>query len=111
MLREFGASISDGVQPIAPLMQASDGNFYGTTTFGGAYGHGAIFKMTPAGELTTCIPSSPPSNVSRHRREPLHVACSSWHSRGEAVVAGQARGADTPGAVNTRSSSVVCDLA
>ncbi len=35
------------------LVQASDGNFYGTTAYcGGAYGYGTVFKMTPTGTLT-----------------------------------------------------------
>ncbi len=42
----------DGGFPEAPLVQASDGNFYGTTSFGGAYGNGTIFKITPTGTLT-----------------------------------------------------------
>lgn len=28
------------------LIQGTDGNFYGTTTYGGVYSDGAIFKMT-----------------------------------------------------------------
>jgi uncharacterized repeat protein (TIGR03803 family) len=35
------------------LIQGSDGNFYGTTYAGGADGYGTIFKITPAGTLTT----------------------------------------------------------
>jgi uncharacterized repeat protein (TIGR03803 family) len=44
--------------PIAPLIQAADGNFYGTTqnsshpTVFGQTGPGAIFKMTPDGAIT-----------------------------------------------------------
>jgi len=34
------------------LIQAADGNFYGTTYGGGAYGMGTVFKVTPGGELT-----------------------------------------------------------
>ncbi len=34
------------------LIQASDGNFYGTTSAGGAAGKGALFEMTPAGQET-----------------------------------------------------------
>jgi uncharacterized repeat protein (TIGR03803 family) len=35
-------------------VQASDGNFYGTTTYGGAYtSYGTVFKITPKGVLTT----------------------------------------------------------
>jgi uncharacterized repeat protein (TIGR03803 family) len=34
-------------------VQGSDGNFYGTTQLGGAYGYGAIVKMTSTGKLTT----------------------------------------------------------
>lgn len=45
---------TDGSQPIAPVVQGSDGNFYGTTLDGGESGNaGTIFKMTPAGSLTT----------------------------------------------------------
>jgi uncharacterized repeat protein (TIGR03803 family) len=35
------------------LVQAADGNFYGTTTYGGSYGNGTVFKITPEGALTT----------------------------------------------------------
>lgn len=52
VLYSFGASTADGVQPIAPLMQANDGNFYGTTSLGGEYDGGTVFKITPAGVLT-----------------------------------------------------------
>jgi len=44
---------SDGSQPGAGLVQASDGNFYGTTWQGGASGCGTLFQITPAGTLTT----------------------------------------------------------
>jgi uncharacterized repeat protein (TIGR03803 family) len=39
---------SDG-QQVWSLVQAADGNFYGTTGGGGAFGYGTIFKMTPTG--------------------------------------------------------------
>jgi uncharacterized repeat protein (TIGR03803 family) len=35
------------------LIQATDGNFYGTALFGGANGQGTVFKITPSGSLTT----------------------------------------------------------
>jgi uncharacterized repeat protein (TIGR03803 family) len=48
------ASCTDGGRPEAGLIQATDGNFYGTTEVGGAYGsYGTVFKITPAGALTT----------------------------------------------------------
>ncbi|MGI8967248.1 MAG: choice-of-anchor tandem repeat GloVer-containing protein [Limisphaerales bacterium] len=42
------------------VIQARDGNFYGTTLYGGAYGdnygtYGTVFKMTPNGSLTTMV--------------------------------------------------------
>jgi uncharacterized repeat protein (TIGR03803 family) len=43
----------DGGYPHGPLIQASDGNFYGTTTEGGAYDGGTVFQLTPDGLLTT----------------------------------------------------------
>jgi uncharacterized repeat protein (TIGR03803 family) len=45
----------DGANPSAGLLQASDGNFYGTTYNGGAYGLGTVFKITKAGVLTTVL--------------------------------------------------------
>ncbi len=46
-------SCTDGDHPWAGLVQGSDGNFYGTTYEGGAYGNGTVFEITPAGALTT----------------------------------------------------------
>jgi uncharacterized repeat protein (TIGR03803 family) len=43
---------ADGVGP-SPLIQARDGNLYGTVAQGGAYGDGAVFKITLDGTLTT----------------------------------------------------------
>jgi uncharacterized repeat protein (TIGR03803 family) len=44
---------ADGGNPYAGLVQASDGNFYGTTFERGANGYGTVFKITPSGTLTT----------------------------------------------------------
>jgi len=44
---------TDGYQPYAELIQAADGNFYGTTSLGGINGHGTVFKITSGGTLTT----------------------------------------------------------
>lgn len=43
---------SDGGNPRGHLTLAKDGNFYGITYSGGAYGYGTIFKMNPSGTYT-----------------------------------------------------------
>jgi uncharacterized repeat protein (TIGR03803 family) len=45
---------SDGSSPFyVSLVQGTDGNLYGTTATGGAHDAGTVFKVTPAGTLTT----------------------------------------------------------
>jgi uncharacterized repeat protein (TIGR03803 family) len=44
---------ADGWGVQSPVTLGNDGNFYGTTTRGGANGGGSVFKITPAGQLTT----------------------------------------------------------
>jgi uncharacterized repeat protein (TIGR03803 family) len=43
----------DGSHPDGGVVQASDGNFYGTTYSGGQYDDGTIYRITPQGALTT----------------------------------------------------------
>jgi uncharacterized repeat protein (TIGR03803 family) len=47
------SNCTDGIYPYAGLAQDSQGNFYGTTSAGGANGDGTVFTITPAGVLTT----------------------------------------------------------
>jgi uncharacterized repeat protein (TIGR03803 family) len=55
------ANCADGQSPYASLVQASNGNLYGTTVYGGAssycadqsVGCGTVFEITPAGKFTT----------------------------------------------------------
>ncbi len=44
-----------GAAPESPVIQASDGNFYGTTSGGGggSRAYGTVFRVTPDGALTT----------------------------------------------------------
>ena len=44
---------TDGKQPDAALVQGTDGNFYGTTYYGGSGKDGTVFKITASGTLTT----------------------------------------------------------
>ncbi len=45
-----------GIHPSGALLLGGDGNFYGTTEYGGpGGGSGTVFKMTPAGSLTTLV--------------------------------------------------------
>lgn len=44
---------TDGAGPRAGLELGTDGNFYGTTYFGGANNFGTVFSVTPRGALTT----------------------------------------------------------
>ncbi len=52
VLYSFGSGPADGQLPYGPVIQGSDGNFYGMTAVGGAYEAGTFFKITPAGVET-----------------------------------------------------------
>jgi len=43
---------ADGQSPLAPPIEGTDGNFYGTTNSGGANGLGTVYKITPASVFT-----------------------------------------------------------
>ena len=46
ILWSFGNG-ADGNDPYAGLIRDASGNLYGTTQFGGTYGSGAVFELTP----------------------------------------------------------------
>jgi uncharacterized repeat protein (TIGR03803 family) len=46
-------SCNDGTGPAAAMVQAPNGNLYGTTGAGGVNGHGTVFTITTGGTLTT----------------------------------------------------------
>jgi uncharacterized repeat protein (TIGR03803 family) len=55
---------TDGAFPQGmTLIQATNGNFYGTTYVGGKYHGGTIFKVTPTGTLTTLVSFFGPNGV------------------------------------------------
>ena len=91
---------SDGAYPCAGLVQATNGNFYGTTSGSGGrptqspLGCGTVFKITPSGTLTTlyrfCAKGDCASGAlavcgagSGHRRKPLRDnvrgSAAPWH--------------------------------
>jgi len=54
LLHSFCVTVcTDGEAPYAGLILAGDGDFYGTTSGGGAFNNGSVFKITPSGTLTT----------------------------------------------------------
>jgi uncharacterized repeat protein (TIGR03803 family) len=54
---------TDGANPYAGVIQATNGNFYGTTGAGGANGsYGTVFEISPAGKLTTLYSFCPQTN-------------------------------------------------
>jgi uncharacterized repeat protein (TIGR03803 family) len=47
------SNCADGYELASPVVQGTDGNFYGTTILGGSANYGTAFQITPNGQLTT----------------------------------------------------------
>ncbi len=47
--------LKQGRHPLGALIRGSDGNFYGTTSYGGASNFGTVYRMSPAGALTKLV--------------------------------------------------------
>jgi uncharacterized repeat protein (TIGR03803 family) len=58
VLHNFNTA-TDGGMPHGGLIQATDGNFYGTNTVGGSLGGGTIFKITTAGVFSVVYNFNP----------------------------------------------------
>jgi uncharacterized repeat protein (TIGR03803 family) len=52
VVQAFDETSSGPRNPRAALLQAKDGLLYGTTTEGGAFGFGTVFRLNPAGGIT-----------------------------------------------------------
>jgi uncharacterized repeat protein (TIGR03803 family) len=52
VLYSFKGGPSDGASPAGPLVEDSNGNFYGVTSGGGAYGAGTVFELGSSGKET-----------------------------------------------------------
>ena len=52
LLYTFGTTSGDGSTPKAPLIEGTDGNFYGTTAAGGDSSRGVAFKISSTGSET-----------------------------------------------------------
>ncbi len=55
LLHSFGSTAGDGLNPVAALVGASDGAFYGTTFAGGTNGAGTVFKLAKVSTSYTYV--------------------------------------------------------
>ena len=60
----------DGAYPAAGVIEASNGNIYGTSEFGGTSGNGAVFRVTRGGAYTTMVDLDG-FNAGSHPQAPL----------------------------------------
>jgi uncharacterized repeat protein (TIGR03803 family) len=52
VLHSFSDAQGDGANPYAGVVRDANGSLYGTTTWGGRFGYGMVYKITPTGKET-----------------------------------------------------------
>jgi uncharacterized repeat protein (TIGR03803 family) len=62
---------TNGQRPLAPVIEGNDGNFYGSTYYGGANNQGTLFRMTPAGQITYLHDFSQTADNGAYPTQPL----------------------------------------
>lgn len=90
----FGGN-ADGIGPEAGLVQGRNGDFYGTTTFGGAYGYGTIFRLTVLPQLQSLVQTNGSINMAwsimpgqtYQIQFTTNLLSTNWFSFGSAVTA------------------------
>jgi uncharacterized repeat protein (TIGR03803 family) len=92
VLYDFSLTAADGNEPVGGLIQATDGNFYGTLTFGGAGTEGSLYRLTPAGVFTklhdfrTQTGSYPQSTLLQHTSDKLYGITTDGGTYGSGVI-------------------------
>jgi uncharacterized repeat protein (TIGR03803 family) len=82
---------SDGEDPVAGLVAATDGSFYGATSTGGSNGFGVLFKVTSAGHYTLLYNfdkthgAGPESSPVQHTNGTVYGEASAGGSKGDGV--------------------------
>jgi uncharacterized repeat protein (TIGR03803 family) len=86
---------TNGQAPAAQLVQATNGDFYGITTLGGANGAGTVFKISPGGTLTTlysfcslsgCVDGADPTSLVQATNGDFYGTTASGGASGNGTV-------------------------
>lgn len=89
---DFSLTASDGFRPVGGLVEATDGNFYGTLEFGGAGTEGSLYRLTRAGVFTklrdfrTQTGSYPLSTLLQHTSGKLYGITDDGGTYGSGVI-------------------------
>ncbi len=89
---DFSATAAQGNDPQGGLVEATDGNFYGTLVWGGAGGVGSIYRLTPAGVFTdihdfyTATGANPQSTLLQHTTGKLYGTTANGGANNDGVI-------------------------
>ena len=105
VLHSFAGGTGDGANPFASLVQGADGNFYGTTTAGGASSDGTAFRIVPSLALTAPVALGAPANVAKGAGFTLSYAVANATSASMQQCFATNTAGDTTGWVGIKTAS------